>query len=70
MQRGHGGHAFLRLEEKRHANFPPRMTHFSEDPTRKLWPMEPCRSMVLGWDLHVNDWDQLDCQECLEHRPS
>ena len=37
---------------------------------KEVLPMEPCRSMVLGWDFHADDWAQVDCEGCFDYRPS
>ena len=44
VQRGTEANAFLIVEEKRHANFPPKRPHFSQDPTRR-----PCRAGAWFW---------------------
>ena len=52
------------------SNFPPRVTHYTDDPTRYPWPDPQCHSHVLGWDPFTDVWALVSCARCLEHRPA
>lgn len=62
--------AVERLERIRTANFPDKVTHYSQGPTPDHGlPHTDCRSYVLGWDLFRDDWEGVDCEPCLDNRP-
>ena len=52
------------------SKWPPKVTHYSDDPTRWPWPNNPCNSHVLGWDRFTDAWALVSCDRCLEHRPT
>ena len=52
------------------SKFPPRVTHYTDDPIRWPWPDNPCHSHVLGWDRFTDTWALVSCDRCLEHRPA
>ena len=63
--------AVERLERIRHTNFPPKVTHYSENPKPDHGLPHPvCNSHVLGWDILQADWDGVDCDHCLDKMPA
>ena len=61
--------AVARLERIRTANFPPKVTHNSEDPKPDHGlPHTVCNSHVLGWDILQANWAGMDCDHCLDRR--
>ena len=52
------------------SKFPPKVTHYSDDPTQWPWPYNPCHSHVLGWDRFTDAWPLVSCDRCLEQRPT
>ncbi len=52
------------------SKFPPRVTHYTDDPFRWPWPENPCHSHVLGWDRFSDTWALVSCARCLEHWPA
>ena len=42
---------------------PPKVTHYTDDPTRWPWPDNPCHSHVLGWDRFTDTWALVSCAQ-------